>query len=137
MQDLRHSKGPTTDVDSAVRSQIAEADRRFCEAVGRGDVEGAALDVYTSDAVILPPGAAMVRGREAIVGFWRDAAQALSLEQVELSSVELCRAGDYVHQVGRAVLTAGGQQVVGKYVVLWKQEDGRWKWHVDCWNLDS
>jgi hypothetical protein len=21
-----------------------------------------------------------------------------------------------------------------QYVVIWKQEDGRWKWHRDIWN---
>lgn len=125
------------DVGSQVRSEIESADRRFCEAVGQGDVEGAARGVYTQDAVILPPGADMVRGREAIVDFWRGAAEALGVQAVELSTVELCRAGDFVHQIGRARLTLGGQQVDGKYTVLWKQEDGRWKWHVDCWNLDA
>jgi len=24
-----------------------------------------------------------------------------------------------------------------KYVVYWRQEDGRWKWHVDIWNPNS
>ena len=125
------------EVESALRARIEAADRAFCGAIGRGDVEGAARQVYTSDAIILPPGAGMVRGRDEIVRFWTDAAAALSLEQVELSTVELWRAGDFVHQVGRAVLTLGDQRVEGKYTVLWKEEDGRWKWHVDCWNLDA
>ena len=25
-------------------------------------------------------------------------------------------------------------QMDAKYVVYWRQEDGRWKWHVDIWN---
>lgn len=137
MQELRHSHGPTTDVESAVRSEIEQADRQFCDAVGRGDVEVAAREVYTSDAVILPPGAEMVSGRDSIIQFWQDAAKALSLEEVELSTIELQRAGDFVHQIGRAVLTVGGQRAEGKYTLLWKQEGGRWKWHIDCWNLNS
>jgi ketosteroid isomerase-like protein len=28
-------------------------------------------------------------------------------------------------------------QMEAKYVVCWKQEDGRWKWHVDIWNQNS
>jgi len=24
-----------------------------------------------------------------------------------------------------------------KYVVFWRQEDSRWKWHIDIWNQNS
>jgi len=41
------------------------------------------------------------------------------------------------HEVGRAVLTLGGQQAAAKYVVVWRQEDGRWRWHVDIWNMEA
>lgn len=125
------------ELETAVRSDIEAADRRFCEAVARGDVEAAAREVYTADAVILPPGAEMIRGREDIISFWREAADTLSLDRVEVFTVELRKAGEFVHQVGRAVLTVGGEQVAGKYTVLWRQENGQWKWHVDCWNLNS
>lgn len=135
MEDVLTSAG--AEVDSKVRSELEQADRRFCEAIGAGDIEGAARNVYTSDAVILPPGAPMISGRDAIIDFWMQAARDLALEQVELSTVELRQAGEYVHQIGRALLTVGGQQVEGKYTLLWKQEDGRWKWHVDCWNLNG
>lgn len=137
MEELRYSERPAIDLDDGVRSELAEADRRFCDAVGQGDFERAARDVYTRDAIILPPGADIVRGRDDIVDFWREAAQQLGLEKVELATVELTPAGDHIHQIGRAVLTAGGQEVEGKYTVLWRQEDGRWKWHVDCWNLNA
>lgn len=137
MQYVRNEHRNDAQSVDQVRSQIEQADRRFCEAIGNGDAEGAASNVYTADATILPPGAPIVRGRDAIVSFWRGAAKELNLQQVQLSTVELTQAGDYVHQIGRAVLTLGGEQVEGKYTVLWKQEDGQWKWHVDCWNLDS
>jgi ketosteroid isomerase-like protein len=28
-------------------------------------------------------------------------------------------------------------QMEVKYVVYWRQEDGRWKWHVDIWNMNA
>lgn len=134
MEDLRNEGARSMD---QLRCEIERADRGFCEAIGNGDAEGAASNVYTADATILPPGVPIVSGRDAIVSFWRDAAKELNLQQVRLSTVELTAAGDYVHQIGRAVLTLGGAQVEGKYTMLWKQEDGQWKWHVDCWNLNS
>lgn len=137
MQELRNAGSSQAAVDEDIRSEIEQADRRFGEAIARGDAEGAAREVYSEDAVILPPGADIVRGRDNIVSFWRDAARDMSLEKVELSTVELQQAGDFVHQVGRALLVAGGQEIRGKYTVLWKREDGRWKWHIDCWNTNS
>ena len=137
MQELRYSTRPEPAVDDEVRSEIEQADRRFGEAIARGDAEGAARDVYTEDATILPPGAPMIRGRDNIVDFWREAALELALEKAELSTVELKSAGEFVYQIGRADLVLGGQRVQGKYTMLWRQEDGRWKWHVDCWNLDA
>lgn len=137
MQKLHHTTPPAGEAGEDLQREIAAADRAFCDAIARGDAGGAARNVYTEDAVILPPGAEMVRGREAIAAFWRDAAAQMNLQHVELTTVALVPAGDYVHQIGRAVLTVGGQKVEGKYTMLWKREDGSWRWHVDCWNLNS
>ena len=108
------------------------------EVVGRGDFS--ALErVYTRDARILPPGAPMVAGRAAIADFWRGAAVALGVEGIRLQTLSLDVLGDRAQEIGRAELTvAGGQGPVAlKYVVLWKREDGAWRWDVDIWNADS
>jgi ketosteroid isomerase-like protein len=96
----------------------------------------AALDkVYTADARILPPGAPMVEGREAIKGFWKQAIAGMDIKSVVLSTVTAEVTGDSVVEIGKAELTTnGGQTVAVKYVVHWKQEDGQWKWHTDIWN---
>lgn len=137
MQKLHHTDTAPGQAAENLQREIAAVDHAFCDAIALGDAEGAARNVYTQDAVILPPGAEIVRGRETIATFWRDAAAQMGLEKVELTTVALAPAGDYVHQIGRAVLTVGGQRVEGKYTMLWKREDGCWKWHVDCWNMNS
>jgi ketosteroid isomerase-like protein len=95
-----------------------------------------ALDkVYTANARILPPGAPMVEGREAIKGFWKQAIAGMDVKSVVLSTVNAEVTGDSVVEIGRAELTTNGGQIVAvKYVVHWKQEDGLWKWHTDIWN---
>ena len=46
--------------------------------------------------------------------------------------------GDGAYEIGRATLTlAGGQRATPKYAVIWKQEDGVWRRHVDIWNMDT
>ena len=99
-------------------------------------------DVYTADARILPPGAPMVSGREAIKQFWAAMIQSANAKSAELTPVEILPATDSVVEIGRATLTVepepgAAAQMEGKYVVYWKQEDGRWKWHVDIWNMNS
>ena len=121
---------------AAVRRGIEETNRRFEGAFAGGDPASAMREVYTADARVLPPDAEMVRGRDSIAQFWTAAAQQLGVQRVQLETMELEPMGDHAYEIGRATLTlAGGQQVTGKYVVIWRQEDGRWKLHVDIWNM--
>ena len=108
------------------------------EVVGRGDF--AALDrVYTSSARILPPGAPMISGREPIRAFWKEAAAALQVKALRLVTLEANRQGDVIVEIGRAeVDTASGPNALAlKYVVIWRQEAGTWRWHIDIWNADG
>lgn len=123
---------------AGLRRGMEETNRGFMAAIGRGDPAGAARETYTRDARVLPPGAPAVEGRDAIAEFWVGAAAQLGLTAVELSTVEVQPIGDGAYEVGRAVLTlGGGQQAAIKYVVVWRQEDGRWRWHVDIWNMEA
>ena len=110
------------------------------EVVGKRNF--AALDeVYTVDARILPPFAPMISGREAIKKFWIDTVQAHNAKSAVLESVDVIPTGDSVVEIRQAVITnerAGSpRQTEVKYVVYWRQEDGRWKWHIDIWNPNS
>jgi ketosteroid isomerase-like protein len=121
---------------ASIRQGIDETNRRFEETFGRGDPAGAARETYTRDARILPPDAATVEGRDAIAGFWEGAARQLGISRVALSTDDLQPLGDGAYELGHATLTlGGGQQATAKYVVIWRQEDGRWRWHVDIWNM--
>jgi ketosteroid isomerase-like protein len=51
-------------------------------------------------------------------------------------------AGDGIVEIGSATLTIqpegqGASELGVKYVVYWRQEDARWKWHVDIWNTNA
>lgn len=106
------------------------------EVVAKRNID--ALDsIYTKDARILPPGSEMVSGREDIKAFWRGAIEGLNVSGVTLETVSFELAGDTGFEVGRATLhfaAPDAPAMSAKYVVMWKQEDGTWKWHVDIWN---
>jgi ketosteroid isomerase-like protein len=106
------------------------------EVVGKGDF-GALARVYTKNATILPPGAGMITGIESIQEFWKQAALAMDVKTLQLGSISLEIVGDTANEIGRAELVTGSGPVAVKYVVIWKQEGGAWKWHVDIWNAVS
>jgi ketosteroid isomerase-like protein len=94
--------------------------------------------VYTRDARILPPGAPIIAGRDAIRSFWAAGIAAMDCTSATLETVHAEAAGDMVFEIGKAMLKLGsGQAAEVKYVVLWKQEDGAWKWHVDMWSANA
>ena len=101
-----------------------------------------ALDqIYTSEARILPPGAQMVTGREAIKKFWSDLVQSANAKSAVLISEDVMPAGEGMVEIGRATLSIEppqqpASQIEVKYVVFWRSEGGRWKWHVDIWNTN-
>ncbi len=91
--------------------------------------------VYTKDARILPPGSPVITGLDDIKKFWTAGIAALDCVAATLETVHAEASGDMVAEIGKAVLTLGnGHSVEVKYVVVWKQEDGAWKWHYDMWS---
>jgi hypothetical protein len=88
-----------------IQAGMAETNKLFnSEVFGKRNFD--ALDrIYTSTARILPPGAPMIAGREAIKKFWSDLVTGANAESAELSSVDVMPAGDGVVEIGRAVLT--------------------------------
>jgi ketosteroid isomerase-like protein len=102
----------------------------------------ATTEIYTSTARILPPGAQMIAGREAIKRFWSDLVLSVNAKSAELTSLDVIEAGEGLVEIGCATLTVEppGQspaQMEVKYVVFWREENGRWKWHVDIWKSNA
>jgi ketosteroid isomerase-like protein len=127
---------------SETRQGMAKTNEIFnVEVFGRRNFN--ALDqIYTSDARILPPGAPMVSGREGIKKFWSDLVRSANAKSAVLTSEDVMAAGDGVIEIGRATLVVeppgqSAAQIEVKYVVYWRKEDDRWKWHVDIWNSNS
>ena len=118
-----------------IHRSIDETNRRFVDTFNAGDPGRAAQEVYTRNARVLPPDAPVIEGREAIIEFWRTAAEQLGMRRVALTTVSLDVQSDSVCEIGHADLhLASGQDARFKYVVIWREDEGRWGWHVDIWN---
>lgn len=120
--------------DSDVRTAIDAGNRAFAAAMNAGDI-AIACKVYTEDARLLPPDSTMVKGRQAIVGFWTAAVPALGIKSVGLKTIELTVTGNSAHEIGEAALALTSGAATIKYVVVWRKEgDGQWRWAIDIWN---
>ncbi len=117
-----------------IRDAITAANERFMSAFRRGDAAGLA-DLYTEHGQLLPTHSEVIEGKHAIQFFWQGVID-MGIKAAKLETMEAEDHGDTAHEVGRYTLEAEGGQVLdrGKYVVIWKHEDGQWKLHRDIWN---
>ncbi len=129
----------TTLVTSAsdVREDIASVNRLFEKKFESGDATGMA-SLYTRDAMLMPPGAPVQQGADAIGGFWKTAMD-MGIKTARLNTIEITEAGENAIEVGEYELAgADGQSVDhGKYLVIWKKEKGNWRLAKDIWNTSK
>ena len=121
--------------DPSTREAIEAAVGRYVAASNEGDAD-ALTELYTEDAVLLPPDHAPVHGRRAIGEFWRqgtDSGLAVTTLRVEVD-------GTIGYLVGKYNLpqTTNEPADSGKYVMcLRRQRDGSWKLSADIWNSSA
>jgi ketosteroid isomerase-like protein len=92
---------------------------------------------YTSDAVMLPPNSGAVSGADQIRGTWHYFL-GLGFKDLKITTSDAWLAGDMAVEQGTWSLIDAKDAVAdhGKFLVLWKQEGGKWKLFRDCWNSD-
>ena len=127
-------KDSTTFDITAVKAAIADANKAFSEAVVKGD-SVAIADLYTSDANMLPPNMPKAENREGILGMAGGFAR-MGIKSFSLESTDVYGNPDMVVEEGKYTVgdDKGKALDEGKYIVLWKQENGKWKLYRDIWN---
>ena len=116
---------------------ILEKIKAFSGYVVAGDAEALGR-AYTQDASIFPGGSDILKGRAAIEKYWtpredrKIVYHKVSPEEIRILHDE---AYDYGYYEGRTQ-KADGTEVSwkGKYVIIWKLEEGEWKIFLDIWN---
>jgi uncharacterized protein (TIGR02246 family) len=116
---------------------IEQANADFRRAYAKADAKVVAA-MYTETAKLMPPHARTVSGRPAIEKFWKSVMSA-GIKDVELKTLEIESFGDTIAEEGTATLYGDGSLILdrGKYLVVWKRDDGKWKLHRDCWNSNE
>ncbi len=120
---------------AAARKQIDSANNDFMNLVGKGD-SVALANYYTADAKLMEPNAPAVVGRKNI----QSAIAGLVSAGVQLNLITLDVWGNesLLAEEGELTInTKDGKQLdKGKYIVLWKKEDGKWRLFRDFFNSD-
>ncbi len=117
-------------------SAIVAATDAWEAALNAKDLDGL-VALYTSDARVLPPGAEMVSGSDAVRTVFGGIIDAGI--SGELTSIESKISGDMAYDVGTLTLRADGEVVAtGKFIVtMHRGDDGEWLITNDIWNMDA
>ena len=124
---------------SASKIELGQMNRDFAAALNAKDAKAAAA-AYTEDAVLIPPGEPLVRGREAIEEYWRGAIELGGIRDVSVETMDALSSGSLGYETGSFVLTVNGsdgEAVIerGRYIELLRREpDGRWLSTHGIWN---
>lgn len=125
----------TFSIDSA-KAAIAASNKLYGECFATSD-SAKFISCYTSDACIYVTNAPKMCGPQAITAFFNGAYK-MGIRNLKLTTEEVTGSKEAVVETGAYELFAdkGISLDKGKFIVIWKEENGKWKMHRDIWNTD-
>ena len=118
------------------KKEIEAANQEVSNFMAKGDSVGLA-SCYGTDGALLLNNMPAVKGQANLVKAWGGFINS-GIGAIELNTTEVWGDENYITEDGNYVLKAkdGTQLDKGKYLVLWKKENGKWKFHRDISNSD-
>jgi ketosteroid isomerase-like protein len=121
---------------AAAKDSIIAVNNRSTAAIAAGDSVALAA-LYTSDAKIMPSNMPAVSGTAGITNFASEAFK-MGIKNIKFEVLGVWGGKDLVGEEGTFTISDDKGAVIdkGKYLVFWKQEDGKWKLFRDIFNSD-
>jgi uncharacterized protein (TIGR02246 family) len=119
----------------AQKAEIDAVNAKWMDFFNKGDFASLA-QLYTEDAVALPPGVSIVKGRSAIGAMWKSMAEQVSAPKLTALDVKMI-GPSALREIGTFSLKTKApepQDLNGKYVVVWEKIGADWKLATDIWN---
>ena len=117
---------------------IQKLNDQWAAAFNKGDAAALAA-MYTPDAYVLPAGADMVQGRNAIQTFMAQTAQQLG--DAKITTIDVQPLGrSAAREIGTFSFKTKGQnsqEIAGKYAVVWRKIGNQWLLATDIWNMNK
>lgn len=127
--------GASSADEAAIRAQTIA----WGKAYNAGDAAGVAAQ-YADDALLMPPGHAGVKGKDAIAAFFASdvaASQKAGVVFVLAPATDVGVSGDMGWESGTFTVTLDGAVVdSGKFLSVSRKKDGKWQYVRDTWNSD-
>ena len=120
-----------------ILNAITAVNQELMKAFANGDGATVGL-VYAKNGQLLQPNGKIVSGREAIGRYWQGAIDS-GIKVIKIQILEIFPMKARAATVGRYTIFDGNNRQLdtGKYIVLWIQENGKWRLHRDIWNSDA
>lgn len=121
-------------VADPTRDGIDASNAAFAAAAAKGDAAAVAA-LYTEDAMIMPAAEPNVSGKAAILKYWQGALSH-GVSGVKFTTREVYGRGATATEVGEYLISdkTGKQLDRGKYIVIWRRTEGKWKLHRDMYS---
>jgi uncharacterized protein (TIGR02246 family) len=120
------------------KAAIQKLETAWGAAFNKGDAKAVAA-MYTADAYVMPSGAPMQHGAQAIEAFWQQAMQQLG--DVHCKTLAVTPLGrNAASEIGTCMFKTKAQPPGNgtlKYAVIWEKEGNAWKLQTDMWNMDK
>jgi ketosteroid isomerase-like protein len=134
---VRHAPETKPVVDSAIaKKAVEEGQQIFINLFRNGDSIGVA-NVYTVDAKVMNAGNPAVEGRDSIIKFFGKIFRS-GTKIITVKTIGVWNSADIIVEEGKWIMADKDAKEYdhGKYLILWKMEDGKWKKFRDCHNSD-
>ena len=119
---------------AAARQTIDANNQQFGKVMASGD-SAALVAMYHSQAALYPPN--MPAGNRQTMGSIAKALPGMGIKTVTLTTRDLEGDENMLVESGTYEMSDGTKALDrGKYLVVWKMEDGKWKLYRDIWNSD-
>jgi len=134
---------PPPDTSAAAKTAIDAANATWPRLTSTGHADSIA-DLYTADAVVMPPNMATIHGRDSIRAFFA-VMNTMAGVTLTLRAESVWGSGPAATEMGRwnwswapGVTPPPGMPAAdsGKYLVRWVEENGQWRMAQDIWNSD-
>ncbi len=121
---------------AAAKKTIEEANVAFSDLVKKGDSTALAA-MYASDAKLMGANMPSITGTNNISATFGEMFR-MGIGGVTLTTSGIWGNESLLSEEGTfSLMDKAGKEIdKGKYIVLWKMEDGKWKIFRDCWNSD-
>jgi uncharacterized protein (TIGR02246 family) len=127
---------------AAEEAAIKQADEQFFAAVNAKNA-AAAADLYSDDAVYMEAGSPVLTGKDAIRKHLEDFVKAPQLAMSgEATDIKFSDDGSVAYETGKfsvGYADAKGKMVkdAGKYLIVWRKSDGKWKTVAESNSMDK